>query len=406
MVSGHYCASSRVIMGERLATDAFAFGDVSLRITRRDISGASASDADGDPSDDEWTDPHFFDEDYSVAATTGFCRAWEGAEVLTRLMASDETLRGRLRGKRVVELGAGVGLCGLAAAAAGAHVMLTDLPAVVADVLRRNIAENRAADAPPPPTAAASPPSPSFPWPGAIPIVGDAGGTAVAQALDWTRPVDAQLDEQRAASSSAAARAAAESDPSDVAFWNARAAPVSDPRRADLLLAAECLWLRELLEPFVDTALRLMTRPSGASACILSFRDRSTRPNETPSAEKTTGGVRTDDRGDAKGTGSSAKAREADADSDADSAAGTGTGARAGAGAGAGEGEGTGSVRDEDEDEDEREGAFVPVRDVVAAFASRGCGWRTLAKLPSREDEGFHVHVFEISPPNDPTAQA
>ena len=401
MVSRHYCASSRVIMGERLATDAFAFGDVSLRITRRDISGASASDADGDPSDDEWTDPHFFDEDYSVAATTGFCRAWEGAEVLTRLMASDETLRGRLRGKRVVELGAGVGLCGLAAAAAGAHVMLTDLPAVVADVLRRNIAENRAADAPPPPTAAASPPSPSSPWPGAIPIVGDAGGTAVAQALDWTRPVDAQLDEQRAASSSAAARAAAESDPSDVAFWNARAAPVSDPRRADLLLAAECLWLRELLEPFVDTALRLMTRPSGASACILSFRDRSTRPNEAPSAEKTTDGVRTDDRGDAKGTGSSAKAREADVDSDG-AGAGTGTGARAGAGAG----EGTGSVRDEDGNEDEREGAFVPVRDVVAAFASRGCGWRTLAKLPSREDEGFHVHVFEISPPNDQTAQA
>ena len=159
-------------MGERLATDAFAFGDVSLRITRRDISGASASDADGDPSgvtsDDEWTDPHFFDEDYSVAATTGFCRAWEGAEVLTRLMASDETLRGRLRGTRVVELGAGVGLCGLAAAAAGAHVMLTDLPAVVADVLRRNIAENRATDAPPsssppprpPSTADASPPPP------------------------------------------------------------------------------------------------------------------------------------------------------------------------------------------------------------------------------------------------------
>jgi predicted nicotinamide N-methyase len=408
-------------MGERLATDAFAFGDVSLRITRRDISGASASDADGDPSgvasDDEWTDPHFFDEDYSVAATTGFCRAWEGAEVLTRLMASDETLRGRLRGKRVVELGAGVGLCGLAAAAAGAHVMLTDLPAVVADVLRRNIAENRAADGPPPPTAAASPPSPSFPspsspWPGAIPIVGDAGGTAVAQALDWTRPVDAQLDEQRAASSSAAARAAAESDPSDVAFWTARAAPVSDPRRADLLLAAECLWLRELLEPFVDTALRLMTRPSGASACILSFRDRSTKPTKTPSAEgTTTDGVRTDDRDDAKGTGSSAKAREADADSDG---AGVGTGARARAWdvTGAGEREGTGSVRDENEDEDEdedgdeREGAFVPVRDVVAAFASRGCGWRTLAKLPSREDEGFHVHVFEISPPNDPTAQA
>ena len=305
-------------MGERLATDAFAFGDVSLRITRRDISGASASDADGDPSgvtsDDEWTDPHFFDEDYSVAATTGFCRAWEGAEVLTRLMASDETLRGRLRGKRVVELGAGVQLCGLAAAAAARtscsptsppssptssdgtspRIAPWTLPLLLPNPDRRRRPTRL-------PLPSSSSPA-SSPWPGAIPIVGDAGGTAVAQALDWTRPVDAQLDEQRASSSSAAARAAAESNPSDVAFWTARAAPVSDPRRADLLIAAECLWLRELLEPFVDTALSLMTRPSGASACILSFRDRSTTSIETPSA-KTRDGVRTDDRDDAGGNG-------------------------------------------------------------------------------------------------------
>ena len=34
--------------------------------------------------------------------------------------------------------------------------------------------------------------------------------------------------------------------------------------------------------------------------------------------------------------------------------------------------------------------------DVVAAFEARGCRWETLAKIPSAEDEGYHVHVFQI----------
>ena len=137
-----------------------------------------------------------------------------------------------LRHARVVELGAGVGLW-LAAASAGAHVMLTDLPAVVDDVLLRNIDENRArggvvvrntvgaGDE----TSSRSEESRRVlatnandrAWLGGVPIVGGVKngsdfGTASAQPLDWTRDIDAQLIERRARSESAKRRLIAEEE--------------------------------------------------------------------------------------------------------------------------------------------------------------------------------------------------
>lgn len=63
-------------------------------------------------------------------------RVWPAAFELATAVAEAD-----VAGKRAIELGAGAGLAGLAAAAAGADVTLTDLPENL-DLLRRNAAAN------------------------------------------------------------------------------------------------------------------------------------------------------------------------------------------------------------------------------------------------------------------------
>jgi len=359
-----------------VTTDAVPFLGASLLIARRDIAPASGSRS---GSDDDFVDPNFFDDDYSVAATTGVCRVWEGAAVLVRHLGECEALRARLRGRRVLELGAGVGLCGLAAAAAGAHVLLTDLPAVVDEVLWENVRRNRrpredddrdgdrdgdgederrgeapAAATSRAPTTTASPPSSSSSstWSGAtVPIVGPGRGTAASQALDWTKPVAAQLESQSRIARDALSRADAERAAGDAAaeaFWRRRADPPRDPRRAAILLAAECVWLRELVEPFAETCAALMRPRGDAEACVLAFRDRSGAHRVVPGSSGSGGGSDVRSGGVVQHSGG---------------------------------------------------GAFVPAAAVLEAFVARGCGCATTATFPSEEDEGFFVHIFEITPP-------
>ena len=172
---------------------------VRVRIGTKDVNGAREVEV----------DPYFFDDGYSVAASTGFARVWEGAEALSAFLRRAPE---RCRGKRVLELGAGAGECGLVAACLGAHACLTDVRAVVEHVIRRNVEENGEGEA----TAREA-------WPGSIRV---GRGSATRATLDWDEPIPERPFGR-----------------SDVRF--------SD---ADLIIAAECVWLRELLPPFAATA--------------------------------------------------------------------------------------------------------------------------------------------------------
>lgn len=204
-------------------------------------------------------DVYLFEPDYTIAGSTGFL-LWPGTWVLIDLLNQQAGPLGpRLHGRRAIELGSGTGLAGLCAAAAGCHVLLTDLPSVVHGILDGNVRRNNAATAkecPPlaevevvsmacttsqqlqqdgPIGAAISPISSSSgtaplassfspPWPGSV-AVGGRGGSACCSPLDWSEPLQPQLDASLTRQG-------------------------LDLASAYVLLACDVVWLKELLHPF------------------------------------------------------------------------------------------------------------------------------------------------------------
>ena len=190
---------------------------------------------------DECPDVWLFEPDYTLAASTGFL-LWPGTWVLLRHL--NKSLGDFFHGKKVIELGSGIGLAGLGAAAAGAHCLLTDLPSVVAGVLDGNIRRNEHTND-----------QLSLSVFGAVKgsSIGSRGGSASCLPIDWTESLEQQLSKG--------------------------GLDLSSPL-ADIILAVDVVWLRELLEPFRSTCAELLRRCQPGTPLLLTYIDRSSGKKE------------------------------------------------------------------------------------------------------------------------------
>lgn len=172
------------------------------------------------------TNPNFFDPDMNIATLTGHTRLWPGSKAFLkwwdRLSAGEvEEIMGRGNG-RVVELGAGLGVVGMALAKVyGYQVFLTDVETHVDHILKDNVALNFVAD-----------------HPQHLRIF----------SLNWLVPISEQME----------------------GF---------EGGEGPLFLGVECLWLKSLCDPFFDTLHQLLRKYGGRA--LVTFTDRSTPTSTT-----------------------------------------------------------------------------------------------------------------------------
>ncbi len=159
---------------------------------------------------DEANDFFDFDADNPVAVSTGTL-LWDASWLIISLLQEDEAqtsggtpvlpsglgLRAAIRGRRVLELGSGIGLAGLCCAASGAHVLLSDLPSVVHGILKQNCDANCSSSSSSSSSGApARPTGSSAPWPGAR-VCGH--GSVGLAPVDFCLPLADQVRERESA---------------------------------------------------------------------------------------------------------------------------------------------------------------------------------------------------------------
>lgn len=176
---------------------------------------------------------------------------WDASIILAKWMEKNarkgsELSRPKLVGKRVLELGAGMGLGGLAAAALGADVELTDV-AEVLPLLRQN-AEALMGKA----TLATS----DAAW------VAGAGSVSVRE-LDWEKRETWFGGESGGSGSgreSVEQGGKARKNEEEAAATAAEKAPLPPPPHYDFVLAADCVYKEDILPKLCEVILAVSTR--------------------------------------------------------------------------------------------------------------------------------------------------
>ena len=237
----------------------------------------------------EQVDPQFFDPGYTLAGATGF-QIWAGTRLLIETLLIPHTTdcprlqeiqrhlhsthhhnqdgnnndsnnidrdhpkkqQKRLT-KRILELGAGIGVVGitLAAELVDVQVLLTDLPTLVDHATQWNLHANRRIrlegeeeTQPPPP-----PLNNWFPTEPILVSHANNNGWAATAALDWRIPVQEQL-------------------------------PWSVYSNLDYIVASDCVWLVSMLDALLNTVATIFEASSSSSSppptLLLSFQRRDT----------------------------------------------------------------------------------------------------------------------------------
>lgn len=200
--------------------------------------------------EDGAVDCNFFDVGYTLAGKTGF-QVWPGSRLLVEgltfgaenngdcpaLQKWQHAIRNTLSPLRILELGAGVGVVGASLAAAGAQVLLTDLPTLVTESLDPNLERNATTTD----YDSSSDDGPDWFHPAACHPIGQ--GWVAATALDWSKPILEQLND--------------------------------DQCQVDVVVASDCVWLASMLDGLlntVDSIFQQSRRPN--TSLLMSFQRR------------------------------------------------------------------------------------------------------------------------------------
>jgi len=201
-------------------------------------------------------DPFFFDKGYTLAGKTGF-QVWSGTRLLIEsllfpLLDDNDQLvkiQKSLSTKKIIELGAGVGVVGTAMAFSGCQVLLTDLPTLVEHSLLPNLICNRENE-----RGIKSTKEPRWLHKASHNMrfeenednenvvfpIGNNGGWASITTIDWTEPLNEQ---------------------------------VSSITSLDWIVASDCVWLVSMLESLLNTVDSLFRKNHNARL-LLSFQRR------------------------------------------------------------------------------------------------------------------------------------